>query len=721
VFPKTDIDLDLNASDPNADSTRENIIQAFLRQYKERRDELDADGDIGPQPLPAVPRDWIANHRIEWREMPYPEQPDTVSLKFARHDMRETLRRYMLGKDAPDHALLIRGSAGLGKTHTGVSVAQEAAALGLRVLWASARHDSFHDLRGVDGFDAALWYNWLPIHKDTTEEGTDPIGTTCRYAPEQHTWSARGYRTFDLCKQLCITDGHIADCRYRNQSKQKQPIVFARHNHLYTGLSVANFDIVIVDEWPAQAFIHKSLIPTDEILVKGAEGAVHHFMAMLESIAESNPKQPYSGKKLFDEIGPYLERVYAELNIHGQDAPVLSIVPQIMHPGEVSHVPYFYIFDFLILAMQEFRAWQAGWDEWAERIEVWGNGLTLLSGHQPWEDLPGRLIAFDATGTKEFYEPLFKRQFETYRQNIERIGTIKQVTGRQNGIGALIETPDKYNSRGELAEAGTLTDAGREEIEKAAWIASQYEPGTVGVITHLGMKSHAAEIVGWDNVLHFRGNRGSNSFEDMQCLIVLGNPEVPPQAITDMASVLYPARIEKWGVDGAQYELTQFHTTRAFYDEMGGLVPFRRVFQYPDEKMQIIHEQFREMELHQSLHRARPNVSDCDIWILNSTPCGEALDGIYDRLPIGPDGIQWGDWFKIEKMLDEKLELGESVTVEDIANVTGRSKKYIQNKKWLQTIGDSKSDEWTVGRIDPLPGTRGGRPFTALKGKKEAS
>lgn len=706
MYPE--IELIDNPADSDTDNipARENIIQQFLRQYEKTKTELDSKPLLRTEQQ-TPDQQWIANHRIEWREMEYPERPDTVSLKFARHDLRETLHRYMLGKDSPDYALLVKGSAGLGKTHQGVNVAQEAAAMGLRVLWASARHDSFMDLRGVDGFDGSLWYNWLPIHKDTTEEGTDPIGTTCRYAPEQHTWSARGYRTFDLCNQLCIADGHIADCRYRCQRNQKQPIVFARHNHLYTGLSVANFDIVIVDEWPAQAFINKSLIPTQHIMVPKAEGAVHHFMAMLESIAESKPERPIKGKELFDIIGPYLERVYAELNIHGKDAPLLSIVPKIMHPGEVAHIPYFYIFDFLILAMQEFRAWQAGWDDWATRIHVWGDGLHMLSGHQPWDELPSRLIAFDATGTAEFYEPLFKRKFETYKQSIETVGTIKQVTGRQNGIGALIEIPDKYKASGELAEQGILTDTGREEIEKAAWIAGQYEPGTVAIITHKSMKSHAAEIVGWDFVMHFRGNRGSNDFEKVQSLIILGNPEVPPSAITDMASVLYPARIEKWGVDSAAYEMTQFDITRAFYDEIGGLIPFRRVFQYQDEKLKIIHEQFREMELHQTLHRARPNVSECDIWILNSTPCGEALDGIYDRLPIGPDGIQWVDWFKIEKMLDEKLSNGEPVSVADIARVTGRSETYIRNKKWLQTICEAKADEWVLDSMKPKNSGRG--------------
>lgn len=686
-------------------STRGEIIKAFLHEYNEQRAELDA-RDFSTQPVPEPPGEWIANHRIEWRAMDYPEQPETVSLTFARHDLQENLRRYMLGKDDPDHALLIRGSAGLGKTHAGVETAQEAATLGKRVLWCSMRHDSFHDIQQIEKFDRSLWYNWLPMHKDTSEHG-DSIGTTCRYAPEQQTWNSRGYKTFDLCAQLCITDGHIADCRYRNQSKQKQPIVFARHNHLYTGLSVAGFDIVIIDEWPAQAFINKALVPTRHLVVPRAEGAVHHFMSILESIAESNPKHPVSGKELFDIIGPFLERVYAELNVLGEDAPVLSIVPQIMHPGQVAHVPYFYIFDFLKIAMQEYRAWSAGWTEWTERIWVRGDGLHMLDGHTPWDNLPDRLIAFDATGTKEFYEPLLKRRFETYAPNIERVGTIKQVTGRQNGSGALIEVPDKYKNSGELVKQGTLTDTGREELEKVAWIAAQYEEGTVSAITLLGMKSHVAEILGWDMVMHFRGNRGANDFQDVQCLIVIGNPEVPPSAITDMASVLYPARIEKWGAEAAAYELTQFHTTKAFYDEMGGLVPFRRVYQYPDTQLQIIHEQFREMELHQSLHRARPNVSECDIWILNSTPCGEALDGIYDRFPIGPDGIQWGDWFKIEDMLDEKLSAGEFVTTEDIANATGRSETYIRNKGWINRICEYKSDEWEIDRMRPKSQKRG--------------
>jgi hypothetical protein len=719
THPPISTPVELEPFDPQ--QTRKNIIQTFLEEYHARKDEVDAQDWVQPEPEPR--REWIANHRLEWREEPYPDEGDEkTSLKFARHDLAESLRRYMLGAEKPEYGLLVKGVAGLGKTHAGVHAAQEAAAQGRRVLWCGARHDSFYDLAGIEGFDREMWYNWLPIHKEDESEpsqpdepmGVDLIGTTCRYAPEQHQWAAKGYKTIDLCNQLCYLDGHMEVCPFRKQADRMEPIVFARHAHLRTGLSAKGFDIVIVDEWPAQAFINRTLIPTRHILVENAEGAVHHFMATLQAIAESKPQHPIAGKELFDIIGPLLGRVYDEIDVSGEDAPVLSIVPEILHPSQVDDIPYFYIFDFLKLAMPEYRAWQEGWTDWVQRISVGigsgGNGLHMLSRHEPWDDLPDRLVAFDATGTEEFYKPLFRREFETYAPDVPRMGKVYQVTGRQNGSGALIERPDAWKDNGQLDEPGELTAVGIEEMRKAEWIAQKYERGEVCAITLKGMRSHVEAILGTSNVMHFWGNRGANEFRNMRCLIQIGNPEPHPRAVQDMASILFPARMEPWPADGAEYQMVRFGITRELYDEQGGKMPYRRVLMFTDPQLRIVHEQLREMEQYQSLHRARPNVSDCEVWILNSTPSGEPVDGIYDRLPIGPDGIQWADWFKIEDLLEDRHSQGEPVTVADIASVTGRSETYIKRAKWLDKICSYKSDEWEIDSITPKSKGVGRRP-----------
>src|SRR5205807_1519050 len=69
-----------------------------------------------------------------------------------------------------------------------------------------------------------------------------------------------------------------------------------------------------------------------------------------------------------------------------------------------------------------------------------------------------------------------------------------------------------------------------------------------------------------------------------------------------------------------------------------------------DPELQRLLEIFREDELVQAVHRARPNIRDCDIFLLSPVAIAEPIDFIFDEPPIGPRGIPWQHWLRITNM-----------------------------------------------------------------------
>ncbi len=187
-----------------------------------------------------------------------------VNLEAARALVWEAMQEYVW-LEHPEHALLIRGVPGLGKTTLGVQLAEYVAGIDhLRhVLYAGPRRDLWGDLcEKMESPD--LWYNWLP------RQGEGP--TTCHHADAMARWLARGYDAMDFCSnsRICGWDYVNGGCPYHAQKTVEAPIVFGQHQHLALGHPLMKrFRFLIVDENPLQSFLHYWQIPAKFVLPSG--------------------------------------------------------------------------------------------------------------------------------------------------------------------------------------------------------------------------------------------------------------------------------------------------------------------------------------------------------------------------------------------------------------------------------------------------------------------
>jgi hypothetical protein len=323
-----------------------------------------------------------------------------MSIDEMRQDLVRVVRQYARSND--DEPLLLRVAAGGGKTYSGILIAQALAKDGYRVMWAASRHEMFNELWiANDIFDGELWYHWRPMTYTTPNDV--PL---CRYAEAQTIWLKRGYRSFGLCQQLCQADSHIKKCLYRKQGGVKQPVIFAMHQHLASGMGInKDFDVALVDELPMGAFLDQQKVPVEH-LVLDATGPLQDLGEKLQMVASyCNSRSDYvSGKKLFEIIGPTLTDAFAQVEVNDNAIPK---PPTIRRPSEVFDVPHFWIMRFLLIAEQEWQCWRNDWDVWVERLRINAEELTMLWRQSPWGKLPNKLVALDATSRPEMYERLF--------------------------------------------------------------------------------------------------------------------------------------------------------------------------------------------------------------------------------------------------------------------------------------------------------------------------
>lgn len=658
-----------------------------------RQEHSAADWTI-PEPPPMPPE--FHSNKIEWRRAQRQLDEQTITLDELRVQLPAKMMAYATSKDV-DKVLLVKVAAGGGKTHSGVQVAQECARAGMRVLWAADRHKLFEDLQNLPHFEARLWYHWLPIHRSKGDD--DPIPTTCRYNEAMRDWTNKGYKSAQLCKQICSLDKHIQVCPYRVQNKRKEPIIFAMHNHLASGLSIDDFDLVIVDELPLKAFVEERKIPLGNIRVPGTSGPLDELMKLMVALGEYEPHS-LSGKPLFDKIGDILRDVFAQVEVMPDSLPV---TPVIASPDDVEEQPYWYIMDFLETASLEYDAWRAGWTDWVERIRLDKHGLHLSGRKKVWDKLPRRVIALDFTAKRGLYHQIFNREIEEFHPLIKRIGKIYQVTGRLNGIGMLYDKEKKEE-----------TSLALELLEIAKQIAKGYT-GRVGIICNKPIRHIFVREFGEANVQHFHAMRGTNMLEDVECLIVAGNPAANYHAVVNIAAALNPTRIAPYGIinEKGKKELVfheverEYSVTRELYEVHGNKTPWRKIKGFWGEhELQVIEESTRGDELLQAVHRCRPNVWPSDAWVLTSTPMEESIDGIWDDPPIGPEGIFWKAWLRLQPWLEEQYESGASINAYTIAEAIGSSPTWVNRAGWVNAIALYEPEKWELNLVPISGGNR---------------
>ena len=665
-----------------------NVIDDFLARLREQREH-----DEREYSAPREPEWWASEpttYDLQWStETTLAEHPPPLPLEEVRAGISREILDYVESGDS--RLLLVRVPPGTGKTTAAVEAAQALSEEG-RVLYAGPRHDFFADVVGTKDFDWPKWYEWLPYtHTLGREDGYD----MCRYAPEMVSWLNRGYPSMELCKSLCNNDGYLPNCPYRQQAARKEPIIFGMHQHLHTGMAISNYWCGFCDEMPLGAFLKRQHIPTHNIMVPGAEGALKRLLEGLEYLAKRRTA-PLWGPKLFEMIGHDLGDVYAEQEILGERMPV---IPLVSDPGEVYETPYWYVQDLLLALSPEYTCWKNEWPNWISRVKVSREGLLLLSrqsAKDKWrKDCP--LVCLDATGSPEMYQALFEREVKLYAPLVERPGRIFQIVGRLNGMGGAFE--------GET-EGKKLSKKGRQMLKAAEIIASDYTGKRVAVITFKAARKEFEQIPRFSgNARHFGDLRGTNDLESADALIVAGGFCPNTSAVFDLAASLFPQRMEPFFKQGLAPPWTRKRIEYRLREPDPRGHPVRDVSGFwTDPHLRVILEELRRNEITQALHRVRPNLKASDVWLLTSLPTDEALDGVFNTLSdtwLTPDrerretstgspyyeGVTWEKWLMLKLWLDEQWDAGvPHVTKEQLAETAGVGVSTVVQQRWLYYI-----------------------------------
>lgn len=657
-----------------------NLFQDFLDQLQADRARLDTMAWDWQEP-PEEPG--FGSNRIQWLDRPTlkPLQ-EPISLDKLRKVFPIKMHEYLAGPS--EKVLLIKAPPGTGKTHAMVGVLQYLAKQGYRTMWAASRHNMFGDLSAFEHFTAPMWYHWQGIGRKVKDE---PV---CRYADYQSKWLRLGYRSLDLCRRVCQRDGWIGVCPYRQQAQRKEPIIFCQHQHLVYGLSLSGFDFAIVDELPLGAFANFRKVPTSGLDV-GASGYVGELIDMVKMACEGcEERRRVSGRQLWDKIGPSFERALEQIDAdYAVPEP-----PQIYNVGQVEAAPWWYVYDLLLIGQNDHRAWAEGWKSWTERVWVTRGGLHLASKKEPWQKLPLKITVLDATGQPELYRLIFNREVETYNPYVERVGKVYQIAHRLNGKWSTWQNQE-------------LTKAGKEMLEIAKRLTAGYQ--NPGVICWKAIAPTMQEH--FPNVFWFGNLRGSNGMDKCDILIVMGAPSPNQYQMLDLAAALTTDMGPLFTTDDEGKRNPIYTRQEREYRLLDGRGAARRVGVYVNRVLDIIHEQNREAEIVQALHRARVNLRDVEVWLLTATPTDEPLDGLWDDPPLGPEGIDWRVWLRLQPWLEEQDRTGGEITNTTVGEAMGVDPTWVSKAGWLNILVEKCG--YVIKEIEKP--TRGRKPKILVK------
>lgn len=645
---------------------------------------------------------------IKWKPPPPTvAPPPSISIDEARTQLADTLREYLSGDD--ERILLVSAPAGLGKTHTVITVAQEMAEYGYRIGLFMDRHDMYGDLQEFPHFDDGEWYHWLSLHHDNPEA---PDETMCVLHREAKAWISRGYPLIKMCQALCAPSGYMGQCAYRAQAQRPERIIAGVHEHSVSGMSIRDYRAVIVDEMPLRAFMKQRHIPKNHIPLSGVIGPVAQLTNLLKALSDgAGTGKSIRAKRLLDIIGPVLADVYALDEMEHGLGNWSPAIPDLHAASEAYEADYWYLQDLLLLLTAEYTAWKNGWDDWLSRVIVTQSGLTLLGRAQPWKKLPQRLVILDATGNSEIYRLLFGRDVIEWKPSVRRAGKFYQIADRLNGLTQLTDT-ERYEAEAEDGEDDDNTVIKTRRVpnhlavttlEYITALTRQRGYVNPGVVTHKALRP-MFEQAGFA-AAHFYGQRGTNQLEDCDAIFVLGCPSPSNQAIINTFASLNPDELTPFSpkTDEQTGRITPVRTAREVcypYENAHGLSPHRMVsgfWWFP--ALQDTYNLFRENELYQAIHRGRVLSGKKDVWLLTTIQVpGERLDRLYetaDKAMNCPDTISWQHWLKIMAWMNQAGP-DDVLTYDILSELTGVGYAWASRNKWLEKIRKTNPGDWEI-------------------------
>lgn len=568
------------------------------------------------------------------------QQRTVVSLSQGQTMIRAAIAEYQ-ADPMPEHMLLVAAPAGIGKTTIGVELAESVAALSGKVMYIGPRKEFFTDLMNLASHPA-WWYAWQSRH-DGAGIGLD---ATCRYPHQIKMWQERGYesRAFCLNPRICGGPYMRGTCRYYAQEQRTENIIFAQYEHIALGhLLLDRMSLIIGDELPIRAFLFPWHIPTHAILPPDMpDGPTSSLLERLRTLATIR-SVPWRGTELLDALGgaAYVEWICRQYEF---DETAKPVEPELRSVDDVDELPYFHLPWLIRLLRRESERTAAGQSS-ISRVAVDRSGLTLLLRRAP-RQLPPHVIWLDATANSRLYETLFRRPVKVIQPDVALQGRVRQVwAGLNNKMG--------------LAGDGTASPKIDHIQQQIARILSRgYRRPALISYKDLVQQLASSGDIPLEMTAHFGGSRGTNRLQDCDCLVVVGAPQPQTQQLIDMAAMLYHERNEP-------FDPTWSTRDRPYADQpwawpIGGF--------WNDSDLQTLLEQFRESELMQAIHRARPLIQDVDVWLLTNVPIGElpveliSLHALFDA----PAGVEPYRWPEVVQLAQQRMHAADIVTSADL-------------------------------------------------------
>ncbi len=644
--------------------------------------EITAPPPFAESPIPDPPDFPPRFPQVSIVDAPSMSAHASPTLDAARAIIIAEIRDY-LAQPHPDHILLVRAGAGIGKTHICVNLAEELGLDGRRVLYAGPRHKFFADVMAISK-RPDLWYEWLP-----RQAGNADIGKieTCRHATEIAAWHARGYDGISFCAQVCGWDYINHDCVYHAQERNSFPCIFGQHAHLIA--HPLRFDVVIGDEEPTSAFMHEWVIGMRHIMPAGLDplADLTHILDVMTKLATQ--ARGLSGPKLIEALGgaQYIIDACAAFRATPDSLP---LTPKLRQARDVETADYFHLPTLVDLLMREAQLCLAG-ENYLHRIILNDGKLLLLLRKPLAEKLPEHIVWLDATGNPLIYEACFGRPVQVIDVQPQIVGEIVQVHNRTNSKISLFDEDGEREAA--IAQLQAQVDA----------IAARH-PGAA-LITYQELTDTLAR--GALPTLHFGAARGTNVFKDVPALIVAGTPMPSLPDIDKIARMIFFERNKAFDTRWTQQQITYAYTAP---DGTGRAQMVGGYWHDPD--LQAVLWSKREAELIQAVHRARILTRQVPVYLLSSLPLAELpptrLLSIHELLNA-PEGINAFRWSKVLQAAYELANEQGYFTIADLERKLNIS-RLTATKYWRALAADTATWE----RIDALRKTSG-RPANALR------
>lgn len=613
-----------------------------------------------PQPEASKPAQRPPRRALVARDAAKVGWRPTSSLVDARVMLAEALNEYM--ESSRRTVFLARVAPGVGKSFSGVQLAERIASQGHRVFFAGPRKDFWHDVQSMAG-RPDFWYRWLPRQQFQNDE--DGV-TTCWHTEQMGKWLARGYDALDLCAnpRVCGWDVIANSCPYHKQKKVESQIIFGQHAHIAVGHPLLKTcKLLVADEAFYSAFLRLWRIPANFVQPRGLDPLsvvnplTHHLAALCEKADET-----LTGPELIAALGgaDYIIGSLGELDTGSPE--IARPAPYVLSAAEVDQQGYNHLPTLLRLLYKEavaFRDQKAGY---ISRIAVRPGALFLNLRYMPGE-LPEKIVILDGTGNADMYRQVFGQEIELFSPSVELHpdARVFQIWNRANGKSSMMRRmPETEEKQGVGATTPTppipeATESTQRLVALVARIIAQRGYQHPLIITHQAAES---QFAGLGETAHYYGVRGTNRYAP-DAVFCIGAPQ---PAITDLvrnAAALIQDRMTPFDTTWSD-QLVQYQGHDLAYPVSG----FWR-----DPDLSKLLSLFREDEMLQAAHRGRPTLRPVHIWLLSNVPLDELPpDEVLSVSQIlnCPDDIKPWVWLDILAYADSRREAPGIVTSRDI-------------------------------------------------------